>query len=744
MSNKRVIATLGGKPILLRSSIKWSIKEGVQPYQTEMEFTPGDGEALLDSGGPHELIIDAGDKALIVKDLWVLARVPSDDPHIARVRVSDLRWTWDYRHITRRFNIRRKVGTWRTKPDDHNVLERSDVVDKFAYAAYSLRDPESGLAGKWTADAAVENIIDELRASYRELTGREFSFVKDGNFSVRLREIPLEDFKTDERGDSALARILSHIPQAGIYVDYAGKVHIYEKASGRESGVIERVAGGGTSAIRGKGWPELVSHALTRPREVHVLFPREIEVRFDFFENPSNTSAETPDNDARRLDNVLPVPDYTLTKSNGEIVAQGTWVTFDEAIFSTSWASPPGLNLPRLYTSKIREAMVPFVDHWGWLSKIMENDVAANWAARVTAVQSNYRRSFRIRRRWVDRCLDFKPVRTATVDRTSGQRAPAPIYCDYCWIGGQRSLIRDVAQGRNEYSAVFARNETGYPAGGLLDDTVRPAPALLGVADAQQGILFFRFEVDPSRVESVVLPGKMVDDTIPSEDPVSKQIAYNSVTFAQAATGSYPRMAAAWNAAVILTAIPAGPNNNRQLHRVVVKPSDVRDLLPPGLQTGLSNAKGPILEVRVTEEAARIQWSDLPEDVKAIEAAFGIPHELDDSTEEGKQLAERLNKLCVNAGELSDRRYGASLAAIAKGVAARVYAGEVDRWVGTKAGYLDMGVEPAGWCDQVTHEVTPDGAVTTTANFPDDVPRFELGQFLPAVDRTVLYRQVVG
>jgi hypothetical protein len=44
----------------------------------------------------------------------------------------------------------------------------------------------------------------------------------------------------------------------------------------------------------------------------------------------------------------------------------------------------------------------------------------------------------------------------------------------------------------------------------------------------------------------------------------------------------------------------------------------------------------------------------------------------------------------------------------------------------------------------VTHEIAPDGAVTTTANFPDDVIKFDLGQFLPAVDRTILYKMVSG
>ena len=64
--------------------------------------------------------------------------------------------------------------------------------------------------------------------------------------------------------------------------------------------------------------------------------------------------------------------------------------------------------------------------------------------------------------------------------------------------------------------------------------------------------------------------------------------------------------------------------------------------------------------------------------------------------------------------------------------------------MGTKSGYLEPRAYPAGWCDTVTHEIAPDGAVTTTANFPDDVIKFDLGQFLPAVDRTILYKMVSG
>ena len=119
----------------------------------------------------------------------------------------------------------------------------------------------------------------------------------------------------------------------------------------------------------GKGHAELINNALVRPRRIHVLFTREVEVRFDFWEKFSYVSGggfgfaaniganQLELNKARMMYNVLPVPDWVLPHTTPPKV-MGTWVTFDEAL--TAWnqaVKPDGVELDLDYPL-IRRAMV--------------------------------------------------------------------------------------------------------------------------------------------------------------------------------------------------------------------------------------------------------------------------------------------------------------------------------------------------------------------------------------------------
>ena len=82
-----------------------------------------------------------------------------------------------------------------------------------------------------------------------------------------------------------------------------------------------------------------------------------------------------------------------------------------------------------------------------------------------------------------------------------------------------------------------------------------------------------------------------------------------------------PKLSSAHKIAIIVTAIPAAPNTSQQLHRIVVTPSEVANLLPGGAPPA---GRGPILEIRVpgSVETARIPWVDSKR--TDIERAFGI------------------------------------------------------------------------------------------------------------------------
>lgn len=727
--------TVNGIPCLLRNSITWAFRSGVKPVQRMFEFTPADADRVLAMRGPLTLGILSDHGILNVENLWALRKAESDDPQINRVLISDRRWIWEYQHIVRRFNMRRRVGTFRTSPSNHDVVELSDLVDKFAYAPYSLRDPASN--AKWTAGDALANVLTEIRKFDKKKSGLQFRVLYDGGVAKRLKDLPIEDLEVNESADAALARVLNYLPQLGVYLDAGGDVHIFERAGGGEAAAITTVGGAIDAGVFG-GFVDLAKYDNTRPSEVHVLFVREMEVRHDYREPIENATTAEP-GDRRLMENVMPVPDYSLKKRNGDEVTMGSYVSILDAIDSQTWKSPPGIKIPKLTYRKICEAMVPYIDLWAALAITGSIDPDANWAARVGALGQHFRRTMQLNRRWTDRCLSIKAYLVGTVDFLGAQRSPSQVFCDYSIIGGQRSFTK--ARRKDPKSAPkYASNVAGYPEG-AIEPSTKPAPARVQVVDEDQGIIYLDFSVDPSRLREQVLPGLMLN--IPSEDPSLVNSFWNAVSSAGAAL---PRLKAGFKAAVILTMVPAGPNNNQQYHRVVVKPEDVKGMVPPAVSARIASARGPIAEVLVGAkiETARFQWpygqQDL--DVRAVEAAFGIPHQLDDTTEDGRNLAARLDRLCVNRASGGDIKKGVSLESIARGYAAKIWAGEADRYVGQKTGQLAPAVYPTGSLEEVSHEIRADGAVLTTIDLPEEVPQFEMTQFLGEQERAVLFRSI--
>lgn len=724
--------TINGFPCLLRSSIVWSFRSGVKPVQHRFELVPQDAATILAARGPLTLNIVSDSGILEVKHLWALRAAETDDPAISAILVADRRWIWEYKHVVRRFNMRRRVGVYRTKPSEHDVVELSKLVDKFAYAPFSLLDPSKGT--KWTAGDALANVITEVANFEKKESGTRFRLIYDKGVESRLEDIPMEDLELNDAGDAAIAKVLAYLPQLGLYVDAKGDVHIYERSSGQEASVIAAVGGAVDAGVWGTS-ATLAKYENTRPREIHVLFTREMEVRFDSFE-PTDRQTSTEVIDQRKMTNVLPVPDYTLRKPNGEGVNQGTWIDVADALASPTWAIPVPLTF-----RKLQQAMVPYIDLWAGIAKIGLAAPDQNWAARVGVLQQHYRFSFQLPRRWVDRTLQIRPYLVGTVNYVGGQRAPSQVFCDYTIIGGQRSFVKFREEGID--APKYAGNITGYPVG-AISETSKPAPARVEIVDDDQGIIRYDFSVDPSRLREIVLPGKMIEETIPSEDPTLAGSFWNAV----GAGGSIPTMEPRFRSAVILTLTPAGPNNNQQYHRVIVKPSNAKGMLPPAAASKLASAKGPIMEVYVGPkiETARFQWpyGENPDDVRAVEACFGIPHVLDDTTEDGKALSQRVTRLCVNRATGGNTKRGVSLESLAFGYAAKIWAGEADRYVGEKSGSMVVSALPAGNIDEIRHEIRPDGAVLTNVSMPEDVPQFELAQFLGSQERAVLFRSLRG
>lgn len=715
-------ATLGGKPLLDSAAVAWPLRYGSRPAMVTVEMAPLDATAVSTSGGPVELVIDpgggsnfGGGNPVRAQNLWVLNVQPGPDPFVSRVTIADRRWMWSYGHILRRYNMRRRTGVKMLTASNVQPAINSTAA-QIAYWAWSLKNNVP-----WTAKDVLEDVLKEVGDIEKEYAGSAPPIKIDGRIAKSVKGIPVEDLQVDDAGDQAVERILAYLPEAACYVDYDGSIVVTSRATGDEEGVLKAIL----PELVGDGHSDLVENALVRPKEIHVLFTREVEVRFDFLENSSASSTQTALVDERRMENVLPIPDYSLTV-NSRTVARGTYLTMDQAF--TAWG-----NLPIIGKSMdhwmIQRAFIPHMDLWAAIGLAGErpNDRGEleNWPGRIGAVQQHYRRTFRVNPRWTDRILSMRAYRVSTIDPQSGQRGPAPAFGDYSILYTQRSLWKNIAQGQN---GDYVINRTAYPSDGVLGADADLSPAEVSIPDSDQGIVHVDYKPNPVwGMNETILPGQVDQDSMPCADigNRTRPISFDTVIGGK----QPPKLSSSFKLAVIVTCVPSSPNTDQQLHRVVIKPTDVSDSLPASQRTGLSEARGPIMEVRIGAqvETARIAWIDSR--ATDIEKIFGVVAGDPD-----------LSGLVINEGAEGGGQTGASINAIAKAAAARIYASLVDRYEGGMAGYMNGQVRPAGWLPEVRHELRTNGEAVTVVEMPGEIPKLSLFGWLDSASRAAILR----
>lgn len=692
-------ATINGFPCIDSGPVRWPLRPGVDPVTAQFDMTPKDADAVLAQS--RVVLTFGGERQQVTVDnLFVLSEVSSGNPAIRTVMLTDQRWFWRYPHIRRGYNIRRHIGVKRLT--DPVTLEIQPVDDDVTFAPWSLFTPEDG-DRKWVASEVLSDVLTSVIPD---------GFVIPG--SGIFDEIPIEDLELDDSGDAAIKRVLDYLVGAEIAVGLDGQAQLYSRLSGGEGALASRIP----DEIEDGGHLAFVSRRYVRPKSIRVLFTREHEIRFDFAEGESKTSTDPDPHpiSERTIDNVLPVSDFELTLSSGKTVAQGTWITFVEAL--NAWADVPILG--DLDFDKIQKAMVPFIDLWSGvrLAGMLEPpDEFIEWAGRVSAIQKHYRQTFQIRRKWMDRIRALRPYRVALLNAERGTRGPAVAYTDFAYLYSGRSLW---AEERSGVKHNYVTNIRRYPLSGNITSADAPAPASVSILDADEGVLRLDFLGDAYGVYSQSFPsmielegGSVNAAGYPDETPNSRlrrarsgeSIAFNAISQG----GRRPKLTSSHKAAVILTAIAGAPNTNDQLFAIEVTPSDVKSILPPGIQSGIGDSLGPVMEIRIKPgiETARVAWLDSRSE--DIERAFGVrPGAVPD-----------LSDLIINLDGVSGEDIGgASLNAIAKAAAARVYGSMADRLEGGATFDLDPTISVDGWIQEVAHELTVNGETFTIATLP--------------------------
>lgn len=705
------VAKLGGRLLAGSAPVRWTFIDGVQPSTAVFELLKPDVETLLSGGlAPVTLEISGGVGLGTEKIdyLYVISEVPADDPNHGRVLVADRRWWWRYRHVKRDYNVRRRVGFRRVK--NPSTQELQPVAEDVWYAPWSTKDEDG--AHPWTAREVVEDVLAAVLKKEQESCGYLAPSDVDEQ-AMHVNDLPIENLNIDESGDEAVARVLRFMPEMTVGVDADGTVRVYSRLSGNEVPAIT-VSG---PEIVGGGHVQRIDLPRPRPSAIKVLFSREVEVRYDVEELASTTSSSARDKDDRFMDNVLPVPDFELGTW-----CQGTWITFAEAL--TAWGVIPGLGRA-LDFDIIRQAMVAFCDLWSMAQQYGEGAPDADWMGRLAAVQQHYRQTYRINRRWRDRIHSISAYRVAVIDPESGMRAPAVAYSDYAQMGSMRAILAGGLEGG------YVLNVAGSPASkdAEITDAMKPAPARVSVVDSDQGIVRLDFLTDVLHLADRTLPGTV--DNAPTTNLRRARfgpIGWDSLPKGNAT--AVPTLATPYRMALIVTVTPGSPNGAEQLHAITVKPGDIAGLLPPAARAGLNDCRGPIMEVRVSptpETTAKVAWMDSYRE--AIEKVMGVRALSKDET------MPDLDPITVNAGDPL-----APLDAIARAMAAAIYASLSDRPQGSKTIPLQSTIKLGGWLGSVSWEVTTKGEVLMQLRMREGGPALDMFALMPTSVRRMILR----
>jgi len=779
-------ATLGGAELLGSAPVRWRLAEGVEPvietYEVPIEAVPL-YEANADLHKPLELImqrtevVGANNRArpgeqLKVQNVRVITAEPGPNPHIGRIQVGDLRWLMPYLRIWKQYNVRARKSV--AKLIAFNDPNLAQDISQDQYLDWSI-NPFT--AQPWTALEIIRDVLqNNTDGLNRGLLAGLLDKVEIDPDVQNLNAVSLEDIQIDGAGDDALRQALSLLPGVGLFVTVGGTFRLFNKFNAtREEANVVRLG----PPICGAGIIKRISNSTTRPREVHCYFPRKVEIRFNML---GAGFGDVRGSTIRSMNNVIPITDPGFVLDGGGIAAQGEWIDADVYIESliAQAAAIGSKRLKKISRKLIDQAQIPWMGVWALIEAAGIDDLATasgdvskfQWASRFAALKQHYLQTFRINREWTQRSRLIEAKLVGIFDTATGTRAESPVWCDYCVVPGLKSLLVDSHKGRdfslatNKYHYPQSKEGPGpahLPVSGDFNDPIqkdnRPSPFRVDILDDQIGLIRITPRGDVYGNWDTLIPAPVLNR--PRYNPEKGHL--DSISFDSQLEGqkedTIPRLASlSARFAIIITLVPAAPNNLDQFHKIIIKPDDCKAILPQGARRGLDTAKGPIKELLIKDEVARVYWLDslagiyprffgMPGDVQGDLGDLGAPNignaPVDPIDRLGFGGILTLNDP-IGAGQNKpfDVGVGADLFQLAQARAAQIYASEQDRLLGSQTGPLRPGIRPAGFLSEVTHVLEPDGTMLTHLQLPAAVPGLELEAFLDENTRKVINKEL--
>jgi hypothetical protein len=649
----KAVATLAGVSLAANTTITWRFQTGAEPYVTQLEVHKSQWSKLEGKQGDPQILrlADSAGVEKQIKEVYILHQVPSGSPNRVRFLVADRRWRWANKLVVRDFNVPRKSGTltaFQAVPAANLV-----TVDEYTFKRYSLFNGVE----KWTPRTAIEDVLTFLEAD------------DDGNAPVVIDSLPIDEQGSQgsfsiqnltlrDPGNAAVARLLAYIPGAEVWIDQEGTIRVFD-------GTDIEAARSLLEELKPETWSgvkvEEIDRKPVRPSKVNVWFTRELEVGFEYEDDYGGGTAVQQDRNRPFLINVLPTVDVETTvfqyDAEGNVTSErkvppGTWVEVSAWLDAMDKVKPKG-SMPWKWDTIKR--------HWvaGDLEGVLggrelDREKQANVMLRVQALRRHFRQTFQLSNRYYDRVRDIRSVRVGVLDPVTGARGTAGVWGQSCVIPSTKGRA---IMSRRDGSAAIYRNADYYPTAGKPLDESTPSPARAQIVEKDLGIFRVDWGVSPYGDEASIIPCLTVGangqtPTEPEADLRTQTTAATSGYTVRGGPGSI-FLANRLRMRVILTIVPAAPNNERQLERVQLDGGEIAEEFRTEL--GLAEGKGPELDVFVppSEVTARYAWQSDNEAIGTIGALLGLGNE--DPTKAGIDPGIELDGyLFVNKAEEVD------------------------------------------------------------------------------------------
>ncbi len=731
--------TLGGIPLAATSGITWKLTAGVNPYQTTMCVHRKVWDSRLSKlvGKPLELRIkDGRGTETVIKELYVLHEAPSDSPHRAYFIVSDKRWKWGYKLVVRDYNMARKTG-------DRTAVQKVPpetlvVVDKFDFLTYSLKPNGQ----RWTPRDAVEDVLRVLEPTAQGWRVDSWP-IKDSTGRGDAGEFSLQGVQLRDQGDVALARLLSYIPGAEVYIDPAGQAVVFDAAD--LDATEQHLRSLPVSTWEGE-WAAWVDRRQIRPSQVVVHYAREVEVLFRFEDDYRGTTSVPPDRADAYLENVLPTVDVSTViyeydpESNTSFAKQvppGTWVRVDNWLRSMDQIKPAG-SLPWTFDTIKKHWLKGDLD--GVLGgKGLDLDPTGNVALRIQALKAHFRQTFRVNRRYMERIRDLLPVRVALLDPITGERGPASVWGEACVVPSHKAYMIERGGDPSKFKVFrnimgLAENDAGKA---IIECT--PSPASVSMVDAQTGVFRIEWKASPYGLTESYVPCHLAEEFRPEVPAViTRDLAQQDtsavgvgIKVEGGTNGIFlaPRM----RYAVLLTLIPNAPNNERQFHRVTLDASKVANVFAKEFR--ITQGAGPTLELFVPpgELTARFAYKTEADATRTVKDLLGLLANdapgIEGNTLAGFELCNEESHLSSHATAMAAEMLATFADNVQGTIATRVPGGGL-KLVGNMAGTtIRVGSAPSGRVDVVHSFPGQQRPISRMAVLPEPARRIILGTF---------------